>query len=226
VDAAAEELRARIQDGTFPAGSRLPPERTLVKELAISRAVLREALASLEALGMLEARTTRGRYVAGGGSPGLSSSLVTAWLHQHVTEIAEFDEIRALVESHAVRGLSEADAFDAARRARMVLVDQEAAIARRDPVQAARADMEFHRLLSSYSKNALLLSLANGFIAHMWPATLAVYSLPEAAERSLGEHREIVADLAAGNAERAAQRIVAHQSQFSGPFSAPGAATL
>jgi GntR family transcriptional repressor for pyruvate dehydrogenase complex len=218
VDAAAEVLLARIQDGTHPVGSRLPPERILVEELQISRAVLREALSSLEALGMVEARSTRGRFVAAGGSSERSSALVLAWLNQHVTEIAEFDEARGLVESHAIICMTEQDARDAVPRARAILVDQQTALGRRDAVAAAQADMEFHRLLASYQPNGLLRSLVGGFIEHMSQATLAFYSLEEAAARSLRQHFEIVDALAAGDRELAARLIFQHQLDTAARF--------
>jgi GntR family transcriptional repressor for pyruvate dehydrogenase complex len=211
VDAAAEVLRARIHDGTHPVGSRLPPERILVHDLQISRAVLREALSSLEALGMVEARSTRGRFVAAGGSTARSAALVRAWLNQHVTEIAEFDEIRGLVESHAITGMSAADAADAAARAGTILDDQKDAIERLDAVAAAQADKELHLLLSSYCQNGLLRSLVRGFIEHMSQAALAVYSLEEAAARSFRQHVEIVDALAGGDRELAARLIFQHQ---------------
>ena len=218
VDAAAEMLRARIQDGTHPVGSRLPPERILVDELQISRAVLREALSSLEALGMVEARSTRGRFVAAGGSTERSAALVLAWLNQHVTEISEFDEARGLVESHAITCMSEADALHAARHAREILDDQRAAIERHDAVAAAQADMSLHRLLASYCQNGLLRSLVGGFIEHMSQATLAFYSLEEPATRSLQQHTQIVDALAEGNRDLAAQLIFQHQLDTAARF--------
>jgi GntR family transcriptional repressor for pyruvate dehydrogenase complex len=217
-DAAAELLLARIQDGTHPVGSRLPPERILVDELQISRAVLREALSSLEALGLVEARSTRGRFVAAGGSSARSSALVLAWLNQHVTEIAEFDEARGLVESHAISCMRPEDAADAVIRARAILEEQRLAIERRDPRAAAQADMELHRLLASYLPNGLLRSLVHGFIEHMGRATLAFYSLAEPAARSLEQHVQIVDALDAGDRELAARLIFQHQLDTAARF--------
>jgi GntR family transcriptional regulator len=43
-----ERLRREIAAGTYPAGSRLPPEPQLAQQLAVSRSTLREALKLLE----------------------------------------------------------------------------------------------------------------------------------------------------------------------------------
>ena len=209
VDAAAETLRRRIADGDFGPSYRLPPERVLVDELGVSRAVLREALSSLEALGLVEARGAAGRFVTA-GDPGRSQSMVAAWLHQHARELLEIDEIRSVLEAHAIRSLSDWDALDAARRAADLLRTQEGAVEQGDVVAAAEADAAFHRLLCSYSQNAALRSLADGLVEGSRRGALAIYSLPEAARRSVAQHVGVVDALVAGDTVRAAELARAH----------------
>jgi GntR family transcriptional repressor for pyruvate dehydrogenase complex len=209
VDEAAETLRRRIADRDFSPSDRLPPERVLSEELGVSRTVLREALSSLEALGLVEARGPAGRFVTA-GDPGHSQAMVAAWLHQHARELLEIDEIRSVLEAHAIRSLSDWDALDAARRAADVLRAQEAAIERGDVVDSAKADADFHRLLCSYSQNSALRSLAHGLVEGSRRGALAVYSLPEAARRSIAQHVGIVDALVAGDTGRAAELARAH----------------
>ena len=59
----ADRIRALIQSGSFPAGSRLPPERDLAAQLGVSRPSLREALVALEIDGSVEIRMGSGVYV-------------------------------------------------------------------------------------------------------------------------------------------------------------------
>src|SRR6476659_7307446 len=63
VDSAARRVAAMILDGTLRAGDRLPAERELATRLGLSRGALREALRSLEYVGLLQARVGSGRYV-------------------------------------------------------------------------------------------------------------------------------------------------------------------
>lgn len=205
VDTATDEIRRRIQHGVLAPGDRLPPERVLVEELGVSRTVLREALSSLEALGLIETRGTRGRFVAAGGSSERSRTIVAAWLHQHAREILEVDEIRSVLEWHAVRAMSEWDAIDAARKASALVRDQSDAIDRGDVVAAADLDAAFHRLLGSYTQNAALRILLDGLVENSRRGALAVYSLPETAHRSLAQHREIVTALATSDVARAGE---------------------
>jgi len=209
VDTAADTLRRRIADGGFAPSDRLPSERVLADELGVSRTVLREALSSLEALGLVDARSTAGRFVAV-GDLGRSQAIVAAWLHQHAGELLAIDEVRSVLEAHAIQSLSDWDALDAARRAADVLRVQEEAVERNDVVAAADADADFHRLLCSYSQNAALRSLAGGLVDGSRRGALAVYSLPEAARRSLGQHLGIVDALVVGDTVRAAELARAH----------------
>jgi DNA-binding FadR family transcriptional regulator len=59
----AEQLRGLIGGGEFPAGSRLPAERDLAKQLGVSRPSVREALIAMEVEGWVEVRTGSGVYV-------------------------------------------------------------------------------------------------------------------------------------------------------------------
>jgi DNA-binding FadR family transcriptional regulator len=61
----AEQIRTLIASGEFPAGTRLPPERDLAKQLGVSRPSVREALIALEVEGLVEVRIGSGIYVLG-----------------------------------------------------------------------------------------------------------------------------------------------------------------
>lgn len=62
-EVATQTIRERIERGEYPVGSALPAQRQLSEELDISRAALREALSTLEALGLLTIRAGKGVYV-------------------------------------------------------------------------------------------------------------------------------------------------------------------
>src|SRR6266478_3657647 len=61
----ADQIRELIRSGEFVAGSRLPPERDLAKQLGVSRPSVREALIALEVEGLVEVRIGSGIYVLG-----------------------------------------------------------------------------------------------------------------------------------------------------------------
>ena len=85
------------------------------------------------------------------------------------------DEIRSVLEAHAIRSMTEWEAVDAARRATAVLRDQHESVERGNAVEAARLDADFHLVLASYTKNETLRSLLQELIAaarpRPWPST-------------------------------------------------------
>jgi len=62
----AQQLRGLIAAGEFDAGTRLPAERDLARQLGVSRPSVREALIALEVEGWVEVRTGSGVYVLAG----------------------------------------------------------------------------------------------------------------------------------------------------------------
>lgn len=60
----AGRVEARIRAGEWAPGDRLPPERELCRDLEVSRATLRQALAELEQRGLVSRHQGRGTFVA------------------------------------------------------------------------------------------------------------------------------------------------------------------
>ena len=73
----AAQLRTLIGQGEFTVGSRLPAERDLAKQLAVSRPSVREALIALEVDGWVEVRIGSGVYVLNRGKHTKPSLLET-----------------------------------------------------------------------------------------------------------------------------------------------------
>jgi DNA-binding LacI/PurR family transcriptional regulator len=61
----ADKLATAIERGQYPAGSRLPSEARLVRDLGVSRGTIRQALAALQRRGLTEAVPSRGTFVRG-----------------------------------------------------------------------------------------------------------------------------------------------------------------
>lgn len=58
-----QQIQEMIYEGKLKAGDRLPTERELVKQLNISRASVREALRSLDIMGLVESRPGEGTFI-------------------------------------------------------------------------------------------------------------------------------------------------------------------
>lgn len=209
VDEVADQIRRRIEDGELAEGMRLPSERDLAEELGISRTVLRESLRSLESLGYVEARVGQGRFVVDPRTAFRSRQLIDDWLRRNQSALHDLIELRAAVESQALRG-GRGDPGELARRAFALIEAQEAAVASGRPDDAAEADTEFHLLLAGETPNVALGTLAQALIGRARHAARAAYRVTTYERASLRQHRGIVAALGAGDRARAADLLFEH----------------
>ena len=95
-------ILSQIDRGELKRGDRLPGEREFAESLGISRVPLREAIAALTAMGVVEKRQGDGNYIAGFSPDALGRILRTYTMLDH-TLAADLFEARALVEGAAAR---------------------------------------------------------------------------------------------------------------------------
>ena len=69
VETVREALRDQISSGSYPPGTRLPSEAQMTQEFGVSRTVIREAIASLRADGLVEPRQGAGVFVLAPPAP-------------------------------------------------------------------------------------------------------------------------------------------------------------
>lgn len=156
----AEHIERLILEGVLRPGERLASERDLAERLEVSRPSLRDALALLEARGLLATSregTRVTQFLAGLTDPlaGLLQS------NEQVT--ADYFEYRAAVERTAA-GLAAARATGPEREAiGECLGEMEAAHRAQDPTREAEADIVLHRLIYAGSHNLVILHVMRAF---------------------------------------------------------------
>ena len=95
-------IKKRIEDGLLKPGEKLPSERLLQQELAVSRFTLREALARLSALGIIKTIHGKGTIVAREvNSATLADVFIPLFVNQSIKDVVDFFEARLLIESEA-----------------------------------------------------------------------------------------------------------------------------
>jgi len=107
----AAQIRAKILDGSFAPGDRLPPERELATQLHVNRSSVREALKKLEELRLVEIQQGSGTRVR--DTEHASFELLFAMMFpagpQNVTWIRELLELREVLLPGVLRlGLARA----------------------------------------------------------------------------------------------------------------------
>ena len=93
------QLREQIENGSFSVGDRLPSEAQLTDAFSVSRTVVREAIATLRADGLVEPRQGAGVFVLEPETTGLRPfQIIDA---DKISSIIEVLELRAAVEMEA-----------------------------------------------------------------------------------------------------------------------------
>src|SRR5438132_14356494 len=91
-----EQIEGLLEKGDLRAGDQLPPERQLAEQFQVSRASVREALRSLELLGVVETRAGGGTFVRQTSPDDLARPLTSLIARGH--SLADVIEFRGLIE--------------------------------------------------------------------------------------------------------------------------------
>ena len=95
-----ERIKSDILKGTLKPGDRLPPERELARRYCASRTSIREALKTLEILGVTESIQGSGNYITGNHHKSLTESMSMMFLLQKIDSL-QISQLREALETKA-----------------------------------------------------------------------------------------------------------------------------
>lgn len=205
-EAAAHALQVRIRNGVYPPGSVLPSQRQLAQELAISRASLREAISTLEALGFIYSRPGKGVFVRDAGGSDASNL-------PHGTTLMTPDELlefRLVLEPVWAALAAQRRTVEALDELESLQSGMEAALQVNDLVTAANCDLGFHLALAVASGNPGLSLIGNQFRDQIAHSLRLPFSNPASRQEPVDEHRKILAAIRNRDSGAAYQAMCAH----------------
>jgi DNA-binding FadR family transcriptional regulator len=209
----ASQLRDLIDSGEIPVGARLPTERELAEQLHVSRPTVREALIALEVEGRVRIRVGSGIYVQARAQPAPAppSALDGPFDILAARELVE----GAVAAAVAPRiGAEQIEALDT------ILTRMEAAADRRRQIGLDRA---FHVTLAASLDNAVLARVVGELfdlrITPYFDRLAGYFETNETWRAAVGEHRAVLAALAAGDAETARRAMQDHLRKSGERFS-------
>ncbi len=212
VSEVARRLLDLFTSGSIEPGTRLPPERQLAGTLGVGRSAVREALAALEILGIVNVRAGSGTYLGGRVSDLLPQTM--RWgLLIGAKSTTELLELRSGLEIYTARLAAERATDDVVACAKAALERMQAQVGSLKAF--ARADREFHEALGVAAGNSVLSDQI-----HVVQALLQVYAdrsvHDEAgARRAIEEHKAILTAVAAQDGDAAASAMALHMATAS-----------
>ena len=202
----ADQLRSLILRGDFEVGTRLPAERDLAAQLAVSRPSVREALIALEVEGLVEVRPGSGIHV-------IAREPAASALRLSPQAFGPFEIIRArqLIECElaAMAALHATQAQVAGLREALVLMEDELA----GGTMPIRGDRLFHVRVAEIAENGPLLRTVGELYDErnnpLFEQMGHHFENEKSWRKAIVEHRAVVTSIAAHKPEAA--RAAMHQ---------------
>lgn len=199
------QLGRDICSGRIKPGKFLPSEPELCERFGFSRIVIREAIKSLAAKGLIEVRRRVGTLVLEPMRWNLFDPDVIMWRADSIevdpTMSRDLAELRRVVEPAAVR-LAALRASDDARKAlRAAYMAMERAIAGKG--NYVKADLEFHSIILSACGNQYLRQMQEAMSAILQASFRIISEKPGGPAFSLPMHEAVCVAIERGDADAA-----------------------
>ncbi|MDR3373366.1 MAG: FadR/GntR family transcriptional regulator [Ancalomicrobiaceae bacterium] len=205
----ATSIAREIAQGRLKPGDQLPSEQTLAQTFAVSRNVVREAIARLRSEGRIWSQQGRGAFVA--EMPTANSITIDNEALQQAEALANLFELRGILEG-------EAAALAAVRRTPDEMSAIRDSIVRMvaEPdgsVAQMRTDLEFHRMIAAATHNAYLIEFLVFVSARVGESIQLAGSWHRSEDMTtatMTEHERIAVALEAGDPQAARSAMRAH----------------
>ncbi|GAB4095631.1 transcriptional regulator NanR [Brachybacterium horti] len=215
VDRARDAVLALIDDEHLGAGDALPSAGTLAEQFGVSKAVVREALSALAALGIVEISNGRAARVR---PP--DSSIVRFYLSRAIRDtpgdgFLVLMDLRAPLEVRAASLAADRLAADPDGREQLEELLARMGEALGDAEEYPRLDLELHALIAHLSGNLALQGVLDAVSGPLFRAMRELRVTRE--QRGLvgaehDEHSAVVTAILAGDAAAAAAAMDAHMT--------------
>jgi GntR family transcriptional repressor for pyruvate dehydrogenase complex len=204
-------VQEAIRRGELAPGDRLLPERHLAERLNVSRSSVREAIAVLAGMGIVEVSPRNGVYVRRKDWKEVIKTLAHALMQERLN-ISYLLEVRRILESQGARlAARRADAFDIARLRELAANVVEDV---REGRSADDSDTAFHLAIIESAKNPLLVRVIEVLVPVMretyGPLRRRMLADPAVGPSFLADHEELISAVEAGDEIRAMKVIETH----------------
>ena len=213
--AVVRQIEQLILRGVLRPGERLPAERDLADRLGVSRPSLREAIAELQARGLLASRAGSGLYVAEVLGSAFSEALIGLFA-THDEAVFDYLSFRRDMEGLAAERAARAGTDGDLQVIDTLFAKMEAAHADPDPDREAQLDADFHLAIIEASHNVIMLHMMRSMYQLLREGVFynrqVMFKQRTTRAALLDQHRRINAALQARDPAAARAAVEAHLS--------------
>jgi DNA-binding FadR family transcriptional regulator len=202
-----------IHERRYQPAERLPSERDFAEKFDTSRGAVREALAALESMRVIERRPNSGIYLRNSEESSIEALVLHAesGLPFEPREIAEVMEVRRILEAQATRLACTRRTADNIRDLHAILRDTEKRLNKKLSIE--HEDEAFHLAIFAAAKNDILLRIARSFYELSRPRRRIYFSDQGRCRRAYDDHHAILKAIEGRRVGQAEQQINAHLSR-------------
>lgn len=198
-----------VRDGIFPVGTLLPAQRELAAKVGISRASLREAISTLQGMGVVMARPGKGVYVTA-VSPTAETQATPPWRFAATHSLIDIYQLRFALEGLTARLAALAISTGEIEELRQNAATMQRAIEADAYDEASQLDYEFHTLIVTVSGNQVIREILRESAEVMRESQRLPYYRRGARNATFTEHSAIIEALAARQPEQAQRAMERH----------------
>jgi GntR family transcriptional regulator, transcriptional repressor for pyruvate dehydrogenase complex len=184
-----EQIQRLIVSGALKPGDRLPPERELAAKFGVGRSSLRDALRTLEVMGIVESRHGQGTVVRDLSTEALVVPLASV-LAQKRELVAELLDVRRMIEP-ALAARAAANATEEELSRLEDILRRQAEKVRRGE-RSIDEDSEFHYAIALAARNSVVLRVLDVLMDLLLESRSRSLQVPGRPERSCAGHRRIL----------------------------------
>ena len=213
-----ERLEQKIRAGQLAVGERLPSERELMAAYRVGRPAVREALFSLQKMGLVKVSNGKRPRVTE-PKPDVLIRELSGAARQFLLRpegTREFQEARILFEVALARHAAEFATAGDVRRLQEALRANEQAIGQH--AEFHRTDIEFHFVLVSIARNSIFVALYQAMVEWLLDQMTTSGAVPHSDEEAYRAHAEIARAVHARDADAAEKAVRDHLANVSSLF--------
>jgi GntR family transcriptional regulator, transcriptional repressor for pyruvate dehydrogenase complex len=206
-----DRIRFEIATGTLKDGQQLPGEHELAHNFGVSRTVIREAIKTLAANGLVEVRAGAGTFIIDGTSAVLRHSLTLMMSLRGIMALQDIVELREMLEPEiAFKAALHASNADITRLEHAIRVmDQNLASIK----EYIAADNQFHLGLAIATRNDLLPHVLESVVVALIQLREHVGKTKDAPRRAQTHHRRLLQAIIDRDPEGARTAMINHLRQ-------------
>jgi len=212
-DKVAEQLTEAIVSKRVRPGDRLPSERDLGQKFKVSRTVVREAVRSLAARGLVRVTSGRGVEVSAVSSGNVAASMRLLVRGHEGLDYGKVNEVRTAVEVQVAGLAAQRAGPDDVKRMHRLCDEHQRSLESGDLAAAGEFDFQFHQELTRASGNELLVAVLESISDVLREVRNQSMNKPHVGEEGLRAHRRILRCVSSGKPDAARKAMAEHLAE-------------